>query len=271
MEEEGLAPSRRFGQNFLISPKVRSRIVKLLEIETGSSVWEIGPGLGAMSETLAKTVRELTLFEIDRRFAEYLREIFRSTESVQVVEGDFLKTWKDVLDRKGGPDRIMGNLPYNAASHIIASLLEEEAKAPRMVFTVQKEVALRMMAGPGGKDYSSLSVLCGLHCSVSDGGDIAAGSFYPAPKVVSRVVVLQPHNRYKKQLRDIASTAARDAFLSRRKTMRNALKHGSLGSRIDHALLVKALKEAHIDPEVRGESLSVQDFIRFAENVEKYL
>ncbi|MFO7848604.1 MAG: 16S rRNA (adenine(1518)-N(6)/adenine(1519)-N(6))-dimethyltransferase RsmA [Spirochaetia bacterium] len=269
LEEEGLAPSRRFGQNFLISTKVRKRIIDLLDIERESSVWEIGPGLGAMSETLAEIARELTLFEIDRRFAEYLREVFRFAGSVEVVEGDFLKTWRDIRARKGSPDRIIGNLPYNAASHIIASLLEGEVHAPIMVFTVQKEVALRMMAGPGGKEYSSLSVLCGLHCTVFNGGDIAAGSFYPAPKVVSKVVVLKPHNRYKKPVRDIAASAARDAFSSRRKTIANALKSGVLASRLDYALLMDALQNARIDPALRGEKLTVQQFVDFALEIEK--
>jgi len=239
-----------------------------------------------MSEELAERCGKLTLFEIDRRFAEYLRELFAERSHVVVVEGDFLRTGKPAIEDIGAPDRVLGNLPYNAASQIIALLIEyggdgEEGAALRsslegcrMVFTVQKEVGLRMMAGPGSKEYSSFSVLCGLYARISDGGDVAAGSFYPAPKVVSKVVVVEPRMSYEPVVSRIAAAAAKDAFAARRKTIRNALSYGVLASRYGASMLMKALEEAEIDPSQRGETLSVERFAalarRILENEENY-
>jgi 16S rRNA (adenine1518-N6/adenine1519-N6)-dimethyltransferase len=239
-----------------------------------------------MSEELADRCGRLSLFEIDRRFAGYLRELFAERRHTEVVEGDFLKTGKAAIEEAGLPDRVLGNLPYNAASQIIALLIEHgsaagaegEAKAEgaaergrrgecRMVFTVQKEVGLRMMAKPGSREYSSFSVLCGLYAQVSDGGDVAAGSFYPAPKVVSRVVVVEPRLHFDPEVSRIAAAAARDAFAARRKTLRNALKSGALASRFGAALLMEALGEAGIDPDLRGETLSVERFASLARRI----
>ncbi len=216
-----------------------------------------------MSEALAGLCGELSLFEIDRRFAAYLREVFIERDEVELVEGDFLKTWRDRAQERGFPDRVLGNLPYNAASQIIAALLEGGVKA-RMVFTVQKEVGQRMMAQPGGKEYSSLSVLCALYSSVVDGGDVAAGSFFPAPHVVSKVVIVEPHERFEASLRERASQIARDAFAARRKTLRNALKSGSLVRIYDPAKIIAAIEAAGIDPSLRGESLGVDQYVEIA-------
>ena len=274
LREEGLAPSRRFGQNFLVNPKVRRRIVELLDISPDHAVWEVGPGLGAMSETLAGECAKLTLFEIDRRFASYLRGVFSSSgqagSEVEVVEGDVLKTWELEEKRSGRPDRILGNLPYNAASQIIASFLERDAGAGRMVFTVQKEVGQRMMANPGGEEYSSFSVLCGLYADVYDGGDVAAGSFHPVPRVVSKIVAVEPHERYGREVRAIAVLLARDAFGARRKTLRNALKSGRTAGRFGFPAVMDALNAAGIDPGLRGEKLSIEDYAAVAGHLDNH-
>lgn len=222
-----------------------------------------------MTEELAGHDGDITLFEIDRRFAEFLRSLYKGDERVEVVEGDFLQTREEMRRRKGNPDRILGNLPYNAASRIIAAILEGDVTARRMVFTVQKEVGLRMMTKPGGKEYSSFSVLCGLYCSVVDGGDVAAGSFYPVPKVVSKIVVLEPHQRYGEETRRIAATIAGTAFSSRRKTLRNTLKGlpSALSGHIDldYGAVMAALEHVGIDPGERGEKLSVEEYAAAAE------
>ncbi len=158
----------------------------------------------------------------------------------------------------------MGNLPYNAASQIIAALLEGGIEAERMVFTVQREVAMRMSADPGSSDYSSFTVLCGLYCSVEEAGDISAGSFYPAPKVVSRIVVLRPHRRYGESEQRMAAALARDAFSSRRKTLKNTLKAGETAAKYGYERIAAALENAGIDPGLRGERLSVDDYVKLA-------
>ncbi|MCX7774742.1 MAG: 16S rRNA (adenine(1518)-N(6)/adenine(1519)-N(6))-dimethyltransferase RsmA [Rectinemataceae bacterium] len=213
--------SKRFGQNFLIDRSMRERIIDSLQVEPGMSVWEIGPGIGAMTEgILARGVR-LTAFEIDYGFARLLDAKFGAHANFSLVTGDFLKTWRTRDDR---PDRIFGNLPYNAALAIIADLLERDCVPPVMVFTVQKEAARRIAGSPGSKDYSSISVLCLSVCDTRILFDIGHAAFWPQPRVTSSVVRMIPaRHAVPGHERKAFSRFVRAAFSSRRKTMRNNL------------------------------------------------
>ena len=174
LEQNGLAVSKRLGQNFLIDRSVRSRIVKALEVEEGMQVWEIGPGIGAMTILLLEEKVRLTAFEIDYGFVRVLKGLFSEYENFCIVKGDVLKT---LCSQKDLPARIFGNLPYNSAFAIISDILEMEILPQHMVFTLQKEAAHRMVAGPGTKDYSSLSVLCTSVCDVRILFDIGSSAF----------------------------------------------------------------------------------------------
>ena len=137
LDSYGFSPQKRFGQNFLIAEDVRRNIINLLKIPENARVWEIGPGMGAMtSHVLEKlgTKGSLDVFEIDRGFIKMLTDIFGDRNNFRIVEGDMVKTWKKYYSENGKPDRIFGNLPYNAASAMIASLIENEAVPERMVF-----------------------------------------------------------------------------------------------------------------------------------------
>jgi 16S rRNA (adenine1518-N6/adenine1519-N6)-dimethyltransferase len=262
---EGLAMSKRFGQNFLVNRDSRERILAELKAEAGMRVWEIGPGIGAMTAMALKAGLRVTAFEIDHGFSRLLSRIFGGEDSFKLVEGDFIDTWKAELEAGGAPDRVFGNLPYNAANAIVASLIEGGLIPPRMIFTVQKEAGLRMTAVPGTKDYSAFSVLCTSACRSKLAFDLSSKSFWPAPRVTSTVVRMEPR-RDPVAADDRAgfSTFVRALFASRRKTLRNNLRAagpvlGPLLGRGDgsslEAVLDDVLPELGIRADVRAEAL----------------
>lgn len=244
---------------------MREKIVGLLEPNENERIWEIGPGLGAMTQMLIENTSELTLFEIDNRFIEFLTSLYSDFTHVKIVPGDVVKTWTSVYQAEGMPHRIMGNLPYNTASIIIADLIEAGCVAPRMVFTVQKEVAQRMRAVPRTRDYSAFSVICQFACTINDGGTISPGAFYPQPHIDSAIVVMMPHGRFDYKNLPIVSTITKALFASRRKTIRNNLEGSSLIPRYGREKVFKALEACEIDAGRRGEELSVDTIVHFAE------
>ncbi|HOW12640.1 MAG TPA: 16S rRNA (adenine(1518)-N(6)/adenine(1519)-N(6))-dimethyltransferase RsmA [Rectinema sp.] len=255
LEQNGLAVSKRLGQNFLIDRSVRSRIVKALEVEEGMQVWEIGPGIGAMTILLLEEKVRLTAFEIDYGFVRVLKGLFSEYENFCIVKGDVLKT---LCSQKDLPARIFGNLPYNSAFAIISDILEMEILPQHMVFTLQKEAAHRMVAGPGTKDYSSLSVLCTSVCDVRILFDIGSSAFWPRPRVTSSAVQLIPKKKSMSALeRKDFSDFVRAAFSSRRKTLRNTLRFW-IKQRSPF------LDEAKIDTQLQGvlEELGIESSIR---------
>jgi len=223
LETEGLAMSKRFGQNFLIDRNARERLYASMGTTGSADIWEIGPGIGAVTDILLEKGNKVTAFEIDYGFVRILRSLFGGNPAFSLVEGDFLKTWKSSAT-SGMPDVIFGNLPYNAALGIIADLLENDWVPEKMVFTVQKEAARRIVSVPGTKDYSAFSVLCSSVCKTKILYDIGAKSFWPQPRVTSSVVLLTPRpDPVAAGDRLGFSRFVRSSFSSRRKTLRNNL------------------------------------------------
>ena len=219
LSENGLAMTKKFGQNFLINPEARARIVSAAMVSPGMDVWEIGPGLGAITHLLLKAGVAVKAFEIDHGFASVLRDKAFQDEDFTLIEGDALET---LFSIPFDADRVMGNLPYNVGSEIIARLIERRCLPPMMVFTLQKEVALRMMAKPGSEDYSSFSVLTQLDYDNTVPFTIKAGSFFPAPRVDSAVIVMRRKESYvDDEERDGFLAFIRVLFSQRRKTIRN--------------------------------------------------
>ena len=265
LEELGAGLKKRWGQNFLISGDVRRRIIDLLDVEAGAAVWEIGPGLGSMTEELLERGAHLTAFEIDWAFVRFLDNTLGARfEKFKVVQGDAAKTLVELQAEQGNPDYVLGNLPYSVASAIIAVLLENGISARRMVVMVQRELANRMVAGPGTKDYSAFSVLCGTRARMRKVFDVTPGCFYPEPEVVSSVVEILPGSGH--EIRDpvLLSRLVRELFSSRRKTIRNNLKGSSLAAEYGLERLLQAFETTSIDTSVRAEALSTQDFVRVA-------
>jgi len=260
---------KRWGQNFLINRGARRKIISLLDPQKDDLVWEIGAGLGSLTHELLPLTGKLLCFELDRGLLAYLQEIFAANENFILIPGDVLKTWKNTADKYGMPERVVGNLPYSSASAIIAALVENNYLPSRMIFTVQKELARRMTAPVGNKNYSSFSILCQFAFSMYSHGDLKPGSFFPVPEVTSTIIELQP----RKDLalprdRRLFLTLLRSLFVSRRKTIRNNLLSGWAATRYGEEILLKALELSHIDPGIRGEELPVEAFIRLADNLQ---
>lgn len=162
LKSKNISPRKIWGQNYLINEHIREKIADALEIKENERVWEIGPGLGAMTTILLKKTNFLTVFEIDPKYSEILNEQFGQFTNLKIIKGDFVKTYKQ---ERQNINKIFSNLPYNIASKIISTLIEDEILT-HMVLTVQKELADRMLAKKGNKNYSSFTVLVQSHFNV---------------------------------------------------------------------------------------------------------
>lgn len=267
LESRGLAMQKKFGQNFLINESARKRIVDALDVNENTFCWEVGPGLGCMTEEILSRGSNLTVFEIDKGFASLVKEFFESFSDkgkFNLVEGDVLKTWKKELNafseknNKSCPDRFFGNLPYNIAATLIADTIENGIRFDKCVFTIQKEVAKRMAAKPGTDDYSSFSVLSSWAYDVSNIVDLAGANFWPKPNVDSRAVLLTKKENFPGCENPVLFCKMNRAlFSSRRKTVKNNLS-SFLPKGLDADSI---LNRANIDSKLRAEVLSLEELL----------
>jgi 16S rRNA (adenine1518-N6/adenine1519-N6)-dimethyltransferase len=265
LETLGLSLKKRWGQNFLVNRGARERIVALLGIETGETVWEIGPGLGSMTELLARSASALTVFEVDRGLCRWLEESMGGRPGVRIVPGDFIETWTGERDAHGAPDRVLGNLPYRSASLMIGDMVEGGLRPRRAVFTVQRELAERLVAGTGEKNYSSFTVLCRACFRIEHRGDLKPGSFYPAPEVVSSIIDMRPRpDAPRGEALVVLSALARGLFAARRKTLRNNV---TALTALEPLRVLAALETAGIDPGRRAEELDPDTWTALARDL----
>ncbi len=226
LEAQGFAMQKKFGQNFLINEAARVSLVDALSVTEGTTVWEVGPGLGSMTDELLRRGATVTAFEIDYGFVSLLQQFFEpyaARGDFTLVEGDVLKTWEAHAKEK--PMRFFGNLPYNVAATIIADMIENDMRFEKMVVTVQKEVGERMCAKPATENYSSFSVLCQWAYTVKPLMDLAGGNFWPRPNVASRALSLVRRDDFPR-CKDpkLFMRLTRALFSARRKTIRNNIQ-----------------------------------------------
>jgi 16S rRNA (adenine1518-N6/adenine1519-N6)-dimethyltransferase len=273
LNENGLGMRKQFGQNFLINGDARRRLLDALGIQSGDHVWEVGPGLGAMTAGLLERGAAVSAFEIDRGFIKALEEFFGDNPRFKVIPGDVLKTWPAAWAGLGTQNRgyFLGNLPYNIAAALLGDFIEKNCFFTRMVVTVQREVARRMAAKPGSEDYSSLSVLCASAYTVHPLMVLKGASFYPAPRIDSQGVLFVLR-------RDIDPAAyppffkplVRSLFAARRKTVKNNLQSFMNSGIINNAelsiqdLSLEILEKAGINPNERAENLGIHEFLVLA-------
>ncbi|MBT3276184.1 MAG: ribosomal RNA small subunit methyltransferase A [Spirochaetales bacterium] len=271
LESRGLTVKKRFGQNFLINKGARTKIIDSLGIKTGDRVWEIGPGVGSLTHKLVEKEIQLTVFEIDRGFVRVLEDLFEGKSGLKIVTGDFIHTWKQVVEMSGLPDIIVGNLPYSSAAAIILSLTEGEISPRKLVCTVQKESAQRMTAREGSADYSSFSVLCSLIWNIRSLGDLKGGSFYPPPKVKSTVLELLPSGEELLVSRAVLLKVVRELFAGRRKTIRNNVIMFAKKIAVPSNILLSAVESTGIDTGLRPGDLDPQKVQSLVLSIEKHL
>lgn len=272
LESKGMAMQKKFGQNFLINESARKKIAASLGIQKGETVWEVGPGLGAMTKELVDLGAKVTVFEIDRGFAAALQEFFAeqiSAKTFDLVQGDVLKTWNPYLEKNGAPKYFFGNLPYNIAASLIADTIEAGERFEKCAFTVQKEVALRMAAKPSSEDYSSFSVLCQWAYDVKTICDLGRANFWPRPNVESRAVVFAKKETFPGcQDSKLFVKMQRALFASRRKTVKNNLAKFLSGYNCSADAV---LEKAGIEANVRAEALPIQDLLRLSDAINFFI
>jgi len=270
LDQENLGMQKKFGQNFLINPETRKALVQAINTQSGDEVWEIGPGLGAMTALLLETGLKVKAFEIDLGFIRILKNIFSENKNFTLVEGDVMKTWRN---QQASPF-LFGNLPYNVAAALLADFIENDRIFSRMVVTVQKEVALRMTATEGKSDYSSFSVLCASAYKVKPLMTIRPSSFYPQPNVDSMAVLLE--KKAPQKYPAIFYPLVRALFASRRKTIKNNLLT-FLSSRFGDSLQNKSavqhfvtsvLQNNSLNGTERAESLGLESFLSLALSID---
>ncbi len=265
LKENGLSMSKKFGQNFLINPEMRRRIVDSINVEAKMRVWEVGPGLGAITHHLLEKGVDLTAFEIDHGFVRVLNEIaFHDEKNFTLIEGDALKTLfkKKLLPL---PDRIIGNLPYNVGSVIIASLIEKGYLPDRMVFTLQKEVVERMTGTIDSGSYSSFSVLTQIDYENKNVLKLSRACFWPRPNVESAVVVMNKRREslVPSEYRETFLTLLRVLFSQRRKTIRNNLSSSIYGNK-GKEYIEEILFQAKLTGNERAEKLETERIVTLA-------
>ena len=265
LESRGLSPNKRFGQNFLINEDVLAGIVAAAGIEPTDTVLEIGPGTGALTKRLAEKAAGVVAVEIDRGLAGMLEEDLKDDESVKIVCGDILKTDLSSLLSDSAPVKVVANLPYYITTPILLELLPNERLFKSFVIMIQKEVADRMSAEPGNKDYGALSLMIQYYGEPRIVMDVAPSAFYPAPDVTSSVVRIDRYEVPPVEAEDPDKMFAliRAAFGKRRKTFVNAVSSDPQLNLSPDAIR-NALETMGLDVSVRGERLSLAEFARLS-------
>ncbi len=249
--------SKKLGQNFLIKRGIVDEIVKAADLQEGEPVLEIGPGIGTLTQGLAQSGANVTAIELDTRLLEVLDTTLAQYSNVTIVHGDVLKL--DVPSiMNNEPFKVVANLPYYITTPIIMSLLESRLPIERLVVMVQKEVALRMVAKPGTKDYGALSVAVQYYTKPDIVLDVPPKSFLPAPAVTSSVIrcVLRDQPPVDVIDEKLFFRVVKAGFAQRRKTFANTMKTTGLSKDRIEELLVKA----NIDGQRRGETFTLQEF-----------
>ena len=259
---------KRYGQNFLIDPRVLEKIMNAAEIGPEDCVLEIGPGIGTMTQYLAERAARVVAVEIDGELIPILQETLADYKNVVLIQNDILKVDIQELAREygnGRPLKVVANLPYYITTPIVMGLLEGEAPVANITVMVQKEVADRMQAGPGTKDYGALSLAVQYYAKPYIAANVPPNCFIPRPNVGSAVIRLTRHETPPVQAEDPALMfkIIRASFNQRRKTLVNSLNNSSeLSCTKEEA--AAALENLGLLPAVRGEALTLEEFAGIA-------
>lgn len=261
VKRHNVRPKKPMGQNFLMDQNLMDKLIDALELYPDEDVLEIGAGLGVFSSRIARQARYVVAVEKDRRLFEIASGEFADQKNLKFVLGDFLKLdLPQLLQPFSPPVKVIGNIPYYISSPILFKLLEHKSLFETAVLTVQKEVAKRIVADPGSKDYGILSVLVQVQAESELLFDLEAGGFYPPPEVTSSAVQL--HFRasplYEVRNMPLFKKVVKTAFNQRRKTVRNTLKILLKNNRI------KPWEVVQIDPDSRPETISVAQYVALA-------
>ena len=274
LEKYGFSFKKSLGQNFLIDTNILQRIIDFAELDKEvSGAIEIGPGIGALTEQLAKNSKKVVAFEIDQRLLPILEDTLSPYKHVKVIHNDVLKADVGAVIEEEFADvkdlMVVANLPYYVTTPIIMKLLEENLPIRGIVCMLQKEVADRIAAKPGTKEYGSLSIAIQYYTVPETVMIVPKTVFIPQPNVDSAVIRLTKREKPLVEVKDedFFFTVTRASFAQRRKTLQNNLMSQLQNGKEKKELILSALERAGIDPKRRGETLSIEEFGRLSDEL----
>ncbi len=267
----GFSFSKGLGQNFLIDENVLNKIIEGSGINSEWGALEIGPGAGTLTRALAESGKKTVAIEIDKRLLPLLGYTLNDFKNTKVINADVMEVDLNALiseEFKGMPVAICANLPYYITTPIIMKVLEECQGVKSMTVMIQKEVALRMVALPGGKDYGALSVAVQFYTKPKIICHAEPHCFMPQPKVASTVISLEILDEPAVKVKDkkLFFNIVKSAFGQRRKTLLNALSKSPYID-VEKEKIVKAIEEAGLKADIRGEKLTLEEFAKIADYI----
>nr|WP_296463620.1 16S rRNA (adenine(1518)-N(6)/adenine(1519)-N(6))-dimethyltransferase RsmA [uncultured Acetatifactor sp.] len=262
---------KKYGQNFLVDPNVLERVMDAAGVSGEDCVLEIGPGIGTMTQLLAERAGKVVAVEIDRNLIPILEETLAPYSNVTVINEDILKLDVEETIRvrgEGRPVKVVANLPYYITTPIIMSLLEGGAPLESITVMVQKEVAERMQAGPGTKDYGALSLAVQYYSRPEVVANVPPNCFIPRPNVGSAVIRLTRYGTPPVQAADPGKlfTVIRASFNQRRKTLANSLANAP-GLPASRERVTRILEEMGLPAMIRGEALTLEQFAALSDRL----
>lgn len=263
LKEYGLLPKKRLGQHFLVDQNILTKIVLTAQIGKEDVVLEVGPGLGEMTHILARHSKKVIAVEIDAKLVAVLREKFSNIANVEIVRGDILKIdFEKFFEQEKGPIKVVANLPYQISTPLLFRFIESRNIFSTLTLMLQREVAERMAASPGGKEYGPLSVFVQSFSDLSIRFFVKPSAFVPPPRVESAVVHIywKGEPAVSKEDEEWFRRVVKGSLGYRRKTLLNALKHSGL-------LLPgveQIIEKIGMDPRRRPETLSINEFVSLA-------
>lgn len=259
------AMQKKWGQNFLIDEKTRIKIIEEAGNIERKTVWEVGPGLGSMTALLKEKGAILTLFEIDKGFIAFLKEQFK--EDVKIIQGDVLKTWKEEIKRTEIPSLFFSCLPYNISIELLLSFFKDIIVFDKMLITIQKEVADKILSGKNTKIYSPISIFSSYFYDVKRILNIPPSCFWPSPHVKSSCLLFTKKEKRLVKNEKLFISLVNALFASRRRTIKNNLSKW-LEKEESQNLVDIILQRSKIDSMARAESLCLDDFINLVNVIE---
>jgi len=261
--EYGLSPNKRLGQNFLVSTEFTEKLLNSLNISQNDRILEIGPGLGAMTQGLSERSESVTVVEIDSGLVRFLSDRFRETDNIKIIHADFLKVkFEDEYTK------IVSNMPYYCASEMLFQIARDYT-ADEIYIMIQKEMADRIVSSPGTKNYGALTITLGFYFKAQILFNVKQGLFYPRPDVLSSFVKLEKRKDLPLDSEgiEIFHKIVKSAFWGRRKTLLKALSD-SPHMEYSKDIVRYILEESGTDTDIRGETLSIDDYIRIVKQIQ---
>ncbi len=265
LAEYGLFPKKRLGQHFLVDPNILNKVIRTSRVGREDVVLEVGPGLGDMTLALARLAKQVIAVEIDPKLVTILRKKMEDLPNVEVIRSDILKLdFNHLFKREGQPIKVVANLPYQISTPLLFRFIESKDAFSTFTLMLQKEVAERMVAPPGRKEYGPLSIFIQMFLDVSICFFIKPSAFFPPPGVESAVVHMVWKEKPLIETKDEEwfKRVVKACFGYRRKTLSNALRHSELSL---PEPIGSSMEKIGIDPKRRPETLTIQEFAKLAE------